>query len=162
MNDRTHAAAGAWTLVQRPGRQTTGGLDARVAFELVGSATSEMDYLDPIAAARAWLRNPAHGATLPVAIKDRASRTIDLAEAHLREIDVLAGQVAVDANETGFVDLGRLEQIDLMSSSMRRYAVRLRAMLDEAPADPDDVVRRIDGALLAANHGGFDAFVAAL
>jgi hypothetical protein len=45
---------------------------------------------------------------------------------------------------------------------MRRSAERLRDVLDDAAHAPEPVCQRIDAALAAASHGGFDALVASL
>ncbi|MBC7462461.1 MAG: hypothetical protein H7287_13975 [Thermoleophilia bacterium] len=157
----SHAAAGTHALVHRTNR-VGASADARVSFELVGSAATELEYVDPILAARSWLANPVRTSGLPERVTQLAGQTLDRAEAHVRELDVVAGQVALDANATGVVDSARLAQLDSMTLTLNRFSMRLRDVLAEAAAEPDAVTARMDAALQASRRGGFEALVASL
>ncbi|MCW2973493.1 MAG: hypothetical protein JWN72_1766 [Thermoleophilia bacterium] len=161
MSRPSHATAGTHALVYRTNR-VSASVDARMAFELVGAATTELEYVDPILAARTWLSNPERTSGLPARVTELAGQTIDLAEAHVRELDIVAGQVALDANATGVVDAARLDQLDSMTLCLNRFSVRLRDVLAEAAAEPEVVAARMDAALQASRRGGFEALVASL
>lgn len=161
MTRPSDAIAGTYALVQRTNRASARA-DARVAFELVGTATTELEYVNPILMARTWLTDPRRTAGLPEEITSRALRAVAAAEAHVRELDVVAGQVALDANATGVVDHARLDQLDAMTLCLNRFSARLRDLLDVATTEPDTARARIDSALEASTRGGFDALVAML
>jgi hypothetical protein len=161
MSRQSHAIAGAHTLVHRTNR-VGARVDARLAFELVGTGSSDMDYVDPILAARSWLADPKRTRDIPSEVTELASRTVDHAEAHIRELDVVAGQVALDANATGTVDKARLDQLDVMTITLQRYSLQLRAAMAEAATAPELVRTRIERALEASDIGGFEALVSAL
>lgn len=173
MQRRTHASIGAWTLASQPPAQAWG--DAFRSIELVGSSTlagietsaaapdEQPPALEhPIEAARAWLNDPARGEALPKRLRERAEETLTVAEAHLRELDLIAGELAREANESGELDPVRLARIDGMASVMRRYAQRMRELLDPESVEPERVERTLDTALDAARGGGLPALVAAL
>jgi len=166
----THASLGASALGPTPPAQAWG--DAFRSIELVGTTTlsaqlaadaeEEIELGDPIEAARAWLSDPARRRQLGDDIVRCAEETLQVASAHLRELDLLAGQLAVEANETGFLDPMRLQRVDLMAEVMRAYAQRMRALLDHDRVATEEAGRRMRSALDAARDGGLQALVAAL
>src|SRR5689334_1550756 len=102
MERRTHAAMGARTLGPTPPMQAWG--DAFRSIELVGTtagggATRVLELpADPIDVARAWLAHPDR-ALLPGTVRAKAEASLDIAAAHVRELDLLAGQLAMEAND---------------------------------------------------------------
>lgn len=169
----THASIGAWALGPTPPALAWG--DAFRSIELVGDTTmarsrAEIDAAartvlreDPISAARRWLAEPARRSTLPERLLEQAERSLAIAEEHLRELDLLAGQVAREANETGVIDGLRLERVDAMAEVMSTYAQRLRTLLEPATASQGHAEERLAAGLDAARAGGgLSALVAAL
>lgn len=145
--------------------------DAFRSIELVGTTTllgrpeeaeEEPDFGDPIEAARAWLADPARRRQLSDDLVRCAEASLEIASVHLRELDLLAGQLAREANESGILDPLRLERVDLMAGVMRAYAERMRALLDHERCTTDEAERRMRCALDAARDGGLQALVAAL
>ncbi|MCW2950591.1 MAG: hypothetical protein JWN41_1604 [Thermoleophilia bacterium] len=161
MPPQSHAITGAHTLEQRL-NLVAARVDARVAFELVGTAFTEMEYIDPILAIRTWLDDEQHTAEIADDIVALAAATLDHAEAHLRALDLFAGQVAMDANSTGILDASRLDQLDSMSGNLQRYSVRLRQALDDSVNTPRSARTRLTRAVDAGQLAGFDALVSAL
>lgn len=170
MQRSTHASLGASTLGPTPPAQAWG--DAFRSIELVGSTTmadataasaaADVSLDEPIEAARAWLSDPARRRILGATIVARAEQTLDVATEHLRELDLLAGEVALEANESGAIDPIRLERVDMMATMMRAYSERMRSLLDPGALEPRDAEHRLDVALDAARGGGLPALVAAL
>lgn len=174
MPRRTHAAIGAWTLVSSAPALAWG--DAFRSIELVGDATARIRALsdqdaeavasglpDPIEVARTWLTDPARRSLWSPRLVAQAEETLQHAAAHLREIDILAGELAQDANDTGAIDAGRLEQVDMMAMVLQTYSARMRTLLDPAAIRVDEAERRLDTALAAAAQGGgLPALVAAI
>lgn len=173
MSRRTHASLGAWALGPTPPAQAWG--DAFRSIELVGETTleharAEVEQAaetvlreDPIEAARRWLAQPERQAALPRPVLDHAERSLAFASQHLRELDLLAGQVAMEANETGVIDHLRLERVDMMAEVMRAYAEQLRTLLDPQQAPVAVAEERLRTGIDAASAGGgLPALVAAL
>jgi hypothetical protein len=164
MQRRTHAALGAWTLGPTPPTQAWG--DAFRSIELVGSSTvldePRGPVEDPIMAARAWLDDPARVEVLPNDVLVRAHASLDVAAVHLHELDMLAGDVARDANDGQVVDPLRLQQVDAMAEQLRVYAERLRELLDPETFRAEHAITHLQRGLDSAAVGGLPAFVAAL
>ncbi|MEO6867507.1 MAG: hypothetical protein ABI200_05755 [Gaiellales bacterium] len=173
MQRRTHAAIGAWSL--GTARPAAWG-DSRRSIELVGTATGQhgedataapIDIFAAgeqlVTAARSWLAEPAQQAALTPQVIDDASKTIEIAMGHFRELDLLAGEVARDIAAAGSVDPTQVEQVGLMASTLETYATRLRALLDPATVQLPEAGQRLQTALAASGHGGgLPALVAAL
>jgi hypothetical protein len=117
---------------------------------------------DPIEAARAWLADPARRRKLGNGIVTCAEESLEIASAHLRELDLLAGQLALEANEAGALDPLALERVDLMAAVMRAYAQRMRDLLEPDEVRANDAEKRLRSGLKAARRGGLAALVAAL
>src|SRR5690606_9806985 len=83
-----------------------------------------------VEAARTWLQQPRQRRALSAQVIEDATRTVDIAMDHFRELDLLAGEVARDAAAAGEVDPTRVEQIGLMAATLEAYATRLRTLLD--------------------------------
>lgn len=167
MQRPTHASIGASSLGPTPPAQAWG--DAFRSIELVGSSTHERESTvepvgldEPIEAARAWLAEPDRRDRLGKTIIACAEESLVIASDHLRELDLLAGQVAREANDSGAIDPLRLERVDLMASVMRAYAKRMRSLLDPAAGDIADTERRLRAGLQAARAGGLPALVSTL
>lgn len=168
MHRSTSAALGAWNLGPTGPSQAWG--DACASIALVGDQagsiepTTELPRLtDPIAAARAWLGEPENRSQIPPVIIEQAEASLDVAGAHLRELDLLAGELAREASDGGVVDAIRLEQLDLMARTMREFAERMRTLLDPGTLEAHDAERRLRTGIAAAAHGGgLPALVAAL
>jgi hypothetical protein len=164
MQRRTHAALGAWTLGPTPPTQAWG--DAFRSIELVGSSTVDEEpraaLEDPIEAARTWLEDPARIERIPADVRERAHASLDVAAVHLHELDMLAGDVARDANSGQVVDPLRLQQVDAMAEQLRTYAERLRELLDPATFRADQAFEHLQRGLDSAVVGGLPALVAAL
>jgi hypothetical protein len=166
----THASIGASTLGPTPPAQAWG--DAFRSIQLVGTSTHvaiEADEdeeivgaADPIEAARAWLADPARRRELGATLVECAEETLEVATLHLRELDLLAGELALEANETGELDPLRLERVDLMAGVMRAYAERMRDLLEPRQVESTEAERRLRQGLDAARDGGLSALVAAL
>lgn len=173
MQRPTHAALGAWSL--SPARSAACG-DSRRSMELVGGATSPKAQRVPsatfdvfaageqlVAAARTWLADPGHRTGLSQQALRDADETIEVASAHFRELDILAGEVAREAVAAGAVDATRFEQVGMMASTLQAYAERLRALLDPETVEVIDAERRLRTGLEASSRGGgLAALVAAL
>lgn len=126
-------------------------------------AATLMPSIDPVAAAVAWLDDPARRASLPEPLLLRARRTVEIASDHYRQLDLVAGEVALDANATGHVDAARVRAVQDMAETLQRYSVQLRELLDAAGEEPGRSETRLDAALTAASSGGgLPALVAAL
>lgn len=171
MQHPMHASIGASTLGPAPPAQAWG--DAFRSIELVGTsslghalaaAASDPDpRLDePIEAARTWLTDPDRRIKLGDAVVTRAEQTLQVASEHLRELDMLAGEMALEANETGTLDPMRLERVDLMAGVMRTYAQRMRDLLEPETISTSDAERRLREGLHAARAGGLAALVQSL
>jgi hypothetical protein len=166
----THASIGASTLGPTPPAQAWG--DAFRSIGLVGTTTpfgeveadegSDQLEGDPIEAARAWLADPSRRRKLGDGIVECAEESLEIASAHLRELDLLAGQLALEANECGALDPLALERVDLMAAVMRAYAERMRDLLEPEQATIADAEQRLRSGLKAARNGGLAALVAAL
>lgn len=117
---------------------------------------------DPVSAARAWLADPRRQSELSSDVIECASRSLDVAAIHYQEFNMLADEVATDGFAVGNVDELRLARLDSLAGTMRTYSEQLRALLDDAPEDPDGVAARLESALDAAADGGLVAFVRAL
>lgn len=166
----THASIGVSTLGPTPPAQAWG--DAFRSIQLVGTPTHltaepeedepEADVGDPIEAARAWLADPKRRRQLGSKIVACAEQSLEIAEMHLRELDLLAGELALEANDTGVLDPLRLERVDLMAAVMRAYAQRMRDLLEPDRVAIEDAERRLRDGLDAARDGGLPALVAAL
>lgn len=165
MQHPMHASHGAGALGTY-GAVATG--DARRSIMLFGSTTASTTLDgpahpgDPVAAARAWLAEPQRRSALGDELVHRAEESISYAQLHLRELDLLAGELAREANETGNVDPLRLHRLDAMSSLLRAWAERMRAVLDPDRSSPTDARERLDAALAAARQGGLAGFVGSL
>lgn len=164
----THASIGASTLGPTPPAQAWG--DAFRSIQLVGTTTAgiasddepEEDSGDPIEAARAWLADPARRRRLGESIVGCAEESLEVASMHLRELDMLAGELAQEANDSGVLDPMRLQRVNLMAAVMRAYAQRLRALLEPEHLEIEDAEQRLRSGLDAAREGGLAALVAAL
>jgi hypothetical protein len=164
----THASLGASTLGPTPPAQAWG--DAFRSIELVGTMTAaaaaeaepEQPSADPIEAAREWLADPARRRRLGASIVECAEETLEIASMHLRELDMLAGELAQEANDSGVLDPMRLERVDLMAAVMRAYAQRMRDLLEPEQVEVEDAEQRLRTGLDAARDGGLAALVAAL
>jgi hypothetical protein len=164
----THASIGASTLGPTPPAQAWG--DAFRSIELVGTMTGASapdaedgaGVGDPIEAARAWLADPARRRRLGAAIVECAEESLEVASMHLRELDMLAGELAQEANDSGVIDPLRLERVDLMAGVMRAYAERMRTLLEPGEEHVEDAEQRLRTGLDAARDGGLAALVAAL
>ena len=164
----THASIGASTLGPSAPAQAWG--DAFRSIELVGTTTAAMaddeapsePVPDPIEAARAWLSDPSRRRRLGESVVECAEETLEVASMHLRELDMLAGEVAREANESGVLDPMRLERVDLMAAVMRAYAQRMRDLLEPEQVAVEDAEQRLRTGLDAARDGGLAALVAAL
>lgn len=144
--------------------------DARSSIRLFGSCAGVRggtalleDPGDPISAARAWLADPARRGVLTPELRHVASQCIDVAASHLRELDLLAGELAREANETGAIDPLRLDRLDVMASLLRAWADRMRLALDPGTGtDPQELETRLRVAVESARTNGLPALVAAL
>ncbi|MCW2928629.1 MAG: hypothetical protein JWM86_2597 [Thermoleophilia bacterium] len=164
MQPPIHAAIGARTL--GPGAPAQAWGDAFRSISLVGTSTTAMTasaaavepptgrMTGPIDAARRWLADPERSSQLPADLVAQAHASIDVAEVHVRELDVLAGELAQDANDTGRVDAGRLDQLELMAEQLQAFSFQLRALLEPTGTGHDEVTERLSVALQASAHGG--------
>ena len=164
----THASLGASTLGPSAPAQAWG--DAFRSIELVGTTTANSAHEtdptatvpDPIEAARAWLADPSRRRRLGNSVVECAEETLEIASMHLRELDMLAGEVAREANASGVLDPMRLERVDLMAAVMRAYAQRMRDLLEPEQVVVEEAEQRLRSGLDAARDGGLAALVAAL
>jgi len=178
MTRHTHAADGAWSL--RIESSATTPVDSRRSIDLVGTPTTTAPRIapradgsvhlavladgmaDPIEAARAWLCDTSRTAHLPPELIEQARASIAVAFTHFREMDLLAGQLASDANETGTIDETRIGRINHMAEVLRSYSDSLRDLMDTAVEDPERATKQLSSGMRAASEGGLTALVAAL
>ncbi|MCW2925873.1 MAG: hypothetical protein JWM98_3277 [Thermoleophilia bacterium] len=175
MQGRSHATTGARAIGARRTGPTWG--DAFSSIMLVGSATtsavtssddSTIEQIvsagSPIDAARSWLSDPTRTAALPPSLVACAVQTLDVADAHFRDLDDLAAGMARDAAAVGVLDDARLRQLDSLAEALDEYASTLRRLLDPQLTDPVEAERRIHAGLRAAANsgGGLRALVIAL
>jgi hypothetical protein len=136
-------------------------MEASTSSDTAAGELAERD--DPLEAARTWLMDPEHSRSVPEDVRDRAVESLDVAAVHLHQLDVLAGEVAREANDAGDVDPLRLDQVDAMAALVRTYSEKLRELLDPATLEAEHASERLDRGLDAArNGGGLGALVAAL
>lgn len=112
---------------------------------------------DPVTAARSWIDSTGARARWSAEADALVETLLQRAQAHVRELDLLAGDAAANAASMGTVSVDALARVEAMSQELAVWSTTLRATL-EGEADTE----RLRAAAAAAASADFARVVSAL